>query len=57
MPGMYKEGDFWFSWFCVGIAEKEELNRIDKIKAGDTLIALPSSGVHSNGFHLLENYF
>ncbi len=54
MPGMYKEGDFDLAGFCVGIAEKEELNRIDKIKAGDTLIALPSSGVHSNGFSLVR---
>lgn len=54
MPGMYKEGDFDLAGFCVGIAEKDELNRIDKIKAGDVLIALPSSGVHSNGFSLVR---
>ncbi len=54
MPGMYKEGDFDLAGFCVGIAEKDELNRLDKIKAGDTLIALPSSGVHSNGFSLVR---
>ncbi len=54
MPGMYKEGDFDLAGFCVGIAEKEELNRIEKIKAGDVLIALPSSGIHSNGFSLVR---
>ncbi|MBD3829119.1 MAG: phosphoribosylformylglycinamidine cyclo-ligase, partial [Arcobacter sp.] len=54
MPGMYKEGDFDLAGFCVGIAEKDELNRIDKIAVGDTLIALPSSGVHSNGFSLVR---
>jgi len=52
MPGMYKEGDFDLAGFCVGIAQKDELNRIDKISEGDILIALPSSGMHSNGFSL-----
>ncbi|MFV0563600.1 phosphoribosylformylglycinamidine cyclo-ligase [Malaciobacter mytili] len=54
MPGMYKEGDFDLAGFCVGIAEKEELNRIEKVQAGDILIALPSSGIHSNGFSLVR---
>lgn len=54
MPGMYKEGDFDLAGFCVGIAEKSELNRIERIAAGDQLIALPSSGIHSNGFSLVR---
>ena len=54
MPGMYKEGDFDLAGFCVGIAEKDELNRVERINVGDTLIALPSSGVHSNGFSLVR---
>jgi len=54
MPGMYKEGDFDLAGFCVGIAEKSEMNRIEQVKAGDVLIALPSSGVHSNGFSLVR---
>jgi len=54
MPGMYKEGDFDLAGFCVGIAEKDELNRIEKVNAGDVLIALPSSGIHSNGFSLVR---
>ncbi|RXJ92047.1 phosphoribosylformylglycinamidine cyclo-ligase [Malaciobacter molluscorum] len=54
MPGMYKEGDFDLAGFCVGIAEKDELNRIERVAAGDTLIALPSSGIHSNGFSLVR---
>ena len=49
MPGMYKEVILTYLVF-VGIAEKDELNRIDKIKFGDTLIALASSGVHSKWF-------
>ncbi len=54
MPGMYKEGDFDLAGFCVGIAEKDELNRVEKIREGDILIALPSSGIHSNGFSLVR---
>jgi phosphoribosylformylglycinamidine cyclo-ligase len=54
MPGMYKEGDFDLAGFCVGIAEKAEMNRIEQVQAGDVLVALPSSGVHSNGFSLVR---
>ena len=54
MPDMYKSGDFDLAGFCVGIAEKSELNRIEKVKEGDILIALPSSGIHSNGFSLVR---
>jgi len=54
MPGMYKEGDFDLAGFCVGIAEKSEMDRVSKVEAGDVLIALPSSGVHSNGFSLVR---
>ncbi len=54
MPGMYQEGDFDLAGFCVGIAEKDELNRIERINAGDVLLALPSSGIHSNGFSLVR---
>lgn len=54
MPGMYSEGDFDLAGFCVGIAEKAELNRIERISSGDVLIALPSSGIHSNGFSLVR---
>ncbi|MBS9782697.1 MAG: phosphoribosylformylglycinamidine cyclo-ligase [Arcobacter sp.] len=57
MPGMYKEGDFDLAGFCVGIAEKDELNRIEKVQEGDILVALPSSGVHSNGFSLVRKLF
>ena len=54
MPGMYKEGDFDLAGFCVGIAEKSEMDRVSQVKEGDILIALPSSGVHSNGFSLVR---
>ncbi len=54
MPGMYKEGDFDLAGFCVGIAEKDELDRVSRVQENDVLIALPSSGVHSNGFSLVR---
>jgi len=54
MPGMYKEGDFDLAGFCVGIAEKSEMDRVSRVQEGDILIALPSSGVHSNGFSLVR---
>jgi len=54
MPGMYNEGDFDLAGFAVGIAEEDEMNRISHTKAGDVLVALPSSGVHSNGFSLVR---
>ncbi|WP_066387234.1 phosphoribosylformylglycinamidine cyclo-ligase [Helicobacter himalayensis] len=52
MPGMYKAGDFDLAGFAVGIAEKSELERAHLLESGDCLIALPSSGLHSNGFSL-----
>jgi len=51
---MYKEGDFDLAGFCVGIAEKSEMDRVSRVEAGDVLIALPSSGIHSNGFSLVR---
>lgn len=52
MPGMYHSDDYDLAGFAVGIGEKNELDRTDKVAAGDILIALPSSGLHSNGFSL-----
>jgi phosphoribosylformylglycinamidine cyclo-ligase len=57
MPGMYQEGDFDLAGFTVGIAEKDELDRLSRVRAGDTLIAVPSSGVHSNGYSLVRKLF
>jgi phosphoribosylformylglycinamidine cyclo-ligase len=54
MPGMYAQNDFDLAGFAVGIAEREEMNRLTRVKAGDVLIALPSSGIHSNGFSLVR---
>lgn len=52
MPGLYKEGDFDLAGFAVGMAEAEEIDRRAFVKNGDLLLALPSSGLHSNGYSL-----
>jgi phosphoribosylformylglycinamidine cyclo-ligase len=57
MPGMYQKNDFDLAGFVVGIAEKDELNRAEKIKEKDILIAFPSSGIHSNGYSLVRKLF
>jgi len=57
MPGMYQPGDYDVAGFCVGIVEKEDIIDGSKIKAGDKIIALPSSGFHSNGFSLVRKVF
>lgn len=54
MPGMYHKNDFDLAGFCVGIADKDALINAPKIKSGDILIALPSSGIHSNGYSLVR---
>lgn len=57
MPGMYKDGDYDVAGFCVGIVEKENIIDGSKIKSGDLIICLPSSGFHSNGFSLVRKIF
>jgi len=52
MPGMYSEDDYDLAGFAVGVCEKSEMDRVSLVRAGHKLIALPSSGLHSNGFSL-----
>lgn len=54
MPGMYAEGEYDLAGFCVGIVEKDELLTAERVQPGDALIALASSGPHSNGYSLIR---
>jgi phosphoribosylformylglycinamidine cyclo-ligase len=54
MPGMYHAGDYDIAGFCVGVAEKSRLLDGSLVSAGDQLIALASSGPHSNGYSLIR---
>ena len=54
MPGMYKGEEYDLAGFCVGIVEKNKIIDGSKVSAGDQLIALGSSGPHSNGYSLIR---
>jgi phosphoribosylformylglycinamidine cyclo-ligase len=54
MPGMYGKGDYDLAGFCVGVVEKQNIIDGSKVKAGDVLIAIASSGPHSNGYSLVR---
>ena len=54
MPGMYEGEDYDLAGFCVGVVERANIIDGSTVQAGDTLIALPSSGPHSNGYSLIR---
>lgn len=54
MPGFYKEDEYDLAGFTVGVVDKSKLINGDGIEAGDLLIGLPSSGIHSNGYSLVR---
>ncbi len=54
MPGMYGEGDYDLAGFCVGIVEKDRIIEPSRVRPGDALIGLASSGPHSNGYSLIR---
>lgn len=57
MPDMYHESDFDLAGFAVGAVEKSKLIEKGQVKAGDVLIGLQSSGIHSNGYSLVRKIF
>ncbi|MBQ9389366.1 MAG: phosphoribosylformylglycinamidine cyclo-ligase, partial [Synergistaceae bacterium] len=57
MPGFYPEDEYDIAGFCVGVVERDEMLDPANVNEGDVMIALPSSGVHSNGFSLVRKVF
>ena len=57
MPGFYQDDEFDIAGFAVGVVEKSEIIDNSKVKAGDMIIGLASSGVHSNGYSLVRKLF
>ena len=57
MPGFYPEDEYDLAGFCVGVVDKNKILNNKTIAEGDVIIALPSSGVHSNGFSLVRKVF
>jgi len=54
MPGFYLPGEYDLAGFCVGLVEKSQILDGAQVQIGDVAIALPSSGIHSNGFSLVR---
>mgnify|MGYP003292122825 CR=1 FL=1 len=54
MPGMYQDGEYDIAGYTTGVVEKSKLIDGSKVKSGDVLVGIASSGVHSNGFSLVR---
>ena len=57
MPGFYPEDEYDLAGYCTGVVDKDKIINNNKMTPGDVVIALPSSGVHSNGFSLVRRVF
>ncbi len=57
MPGMYEDGEYDIAGYTTGVVEKSKLIDGTKVKVGDVLVGIASSGVHSNGFSLVRKVF
>ena len=57
MPGFYPEDEYDLAGFAVGIVDEKDIITGKDVKAGDVLIGMASSGVHSNGFSLVRKVF
>lgn len=57
MPGFYPENEYDLAGFAVGIVDREKIIRKENVREGDILLALPSSGFHSNGYSLVRKIF
>ena len=57
MPGFYPENEYDLAGFCVGIVDRDKIVDKNKMSPGDVVVALPSTGVHSNGFSLVRKVF
>ena len=55
MPGTYEKGKFDIAGFAVGVVDENKILNKKKIKNGDLILAIPSSGIHSNGYSLVRN--
>ena len=57
MPGFYSEDEYDLAGFAVGVVDKDKIIDKEKVKEGDIIIAIPSSGFHSNGYSLVRKVF
>ena len=57
MPGLYRKDDYDLAGFCVGIIDKKDIIDGSKVRPGDAVLGIRSSGLHSNGYSLVRKIF